>query len=278
MNSKHLIRPAVSVIAAAIFFFVLAWSAFIVSAGPSTGPSNCIAPAGEAEGLALQTPTRDPHSYLPAVFQPLPTPTATPPVSVIVNGDFEAGSAGWGEYSSNGWQLILFQDNLPVPPLSGGWAVWLGGDYDEASILFQTVTVPQGNPMLTYWLWIASEDDCGYDIGGVLINEDVAVDAYWLCTDNNTGGWIRRDISLVDFAGQTVELEFAAFTDESLNSNMFVDDVSLLSVMVEPAAPVLVDGVHPSAGKAETGLAADAMVKPAGEHIDMSVHLRRLLE
>ena len=77
MNSKHLIRPAVSVIAAAIFFFVLAWSAFIVSAGPSTGPSNCIAPAGEAECLHYKP---RPETRI-AIYQPCsnPYPRQQPP-------------------------------------------------------------------------------------------------------------------------------------------------------------------------------------------------------
>lgn len=214
-----------------------------------------------AFSAAAEPPTTggEPDSYLPAVFRPLPTPTPTatpPPVNVIVNGNFEAGSTGWQQFSSNGWQLILQQANLPVPARSGAWAVWLGGDEDEASIISQVVTVPAGNSMLTYWLWIASEDFCGYDVGGVLINEEDAVDAYWLCSDNNTGGWVRRDVNLGAYAGQTVEVIFAAFTDGSLNSNMFLDDISLGLSLSAPAAPETAAESTVTADKAQTGLDA----------------------
>jgi hypothetical protein len=213
-----------------------------------------------------------PDSYLPAVFRPLPTPTPTatplptatpPPVNVIVNGNFEAGPTGWQQYSSNGWQLILQQANLPVPARSGTWAAWLGGDYDEASILSQMVTVPVGNSMLTYWLWIASEDVCGYDVGGVVINEDDAVDAYWLCADNNTGGWVRRDVNLGAYAGQSVLMDFAAFTDASLNSNMFLDDISLGLSLNVPAASETAAVDTAAADKAQVGLDAQPVATDA---------------
>jgi hypothetical protein len=181
-----------------------------------------------ASPRALLTPSG--FSFLPYAIHALPTatPTITPtPVSVnvIVNGDFENGPAGWNQYSSNSWQLILSQDQLLVTPYSGSWAAWLGGDYDESSLLWQVVTIPSGAP-LQFWFWVASEDVCGADIAGVAVN-DQAVDAFWLCSANNTGGWVLRNVSLDAYANQIVELVIAAFTDGSLNSNLFVDDVSL---------------------------------------------------
>lgn len=152
--------------------------------------------------------------------------TVLPPP--IENGDFEQGpGVGWYEYSSHGWPIILSRDFLPVPPRSGDWAAWLGGEYEEVSIIGQQVTIPTDNPVLTFWYWIASQDFCGYDFGGVIINLDTVVDAFDLCDDEDTNGWVLRMVDLVDYAGQSVELEIVAVTDESLNSNLFVDDVAL---------------------------------------------------
>ncbi|UCG23103.1 MAG: hypothetical protein JSW55_13180 [Chloroflexota bacterium] len=162
-------------------------------------------------------------AYLPLVTRPTP----------IINGDFELGPVAWEQYSSNGWQLIFDSSELLVPPHSGSWAVWMGGDFNEESVLWQTVKVPSSNPTLRYWHWIASEDVCGYDIAGVAINLDEVVDAFWLCDLNNTGWWVERWVDLSPYAGQTVELDFVAFTDDSWNSNLFIDDISLGNVATD---------------------------------------------
>lgn len=146
---------------------------------------------------------------------------------VIFNGDFEKGPVGWGQYSEQGWPLILTAADLLVPPHSGNWAVWLGGDYDEIAAIWQTVKVPKDNQTLRFWHWNASEDACGYDVAGVAINLDEVVDAFWLCTSTNTGGWVQRSINLSNYADQTVEIDILVGTDETLNSNLFIDDVSL---------------------------------------------------
>ncbi|HSG17265.1 MAG TPA: hypothetical protein VLE70_13205, partial [Anaerolineae bacterium] len=100
------------------------------------------------------TPTASYSSFLPLVTTPPP----------ITNGDFELGPVAWGQFSSNGWSLILDSSNLPVPPRSGLWAAWLGGDHNEDSVLWQVVKVPNSNAILGYWHWIASEDDCDNDV------------------------------------------------------------------------------------------------------------------
>lgn len=180
-------------------------------------------------------PTLDEEVYLPYLSRPLPTatPTATPPpVNVLQNGNFEQGQVAWQEYSTHGWQLILPANNLPVSPHSGSWAVWLGGDDNEISYVSQQATVPAGNTTLTFWYWIASEDICGYDFGGVIINGATVVDVFTLCTDTNTGGWVSRSVNLAGYAGQSIQIQIRSETDSSLNSNLFVDDVSLGGALV----------------------------------------------
>ncbi len=156
------------------------------------------------------------------IFLPLVAKNYTEPGGVV-NGDFEAGSTGWLEYSTHGWPLIV--DSLPITPHSGGCAAWLGGDYDDISRIQQEITVPVSSPYLAYWHWIASQDTCGYDFGSVIINASV-VDVYALCEATNTGGWVKHVVNLNAYAGQSVSLQIRAETNSSLNSSLFADDVS----------------------------------------------------
>jgi hypothetical protein len=178
---------------------------------------------------------------LPMVTKPEPPPP--PPPAGLVNGNFEVGAAGWEQYSARGYTIILSSSSLPVTPHSGVWAAWLGGAFDESSLLSQVFNMPAGATRLSYYLWIASGDICDpdYDVGGLFmddngdITEDDVLDAYILCDGTSTGGWIRREVDIARYAGKQVELAFVAFTDEVINSNMFVDDVSLNTAPLQPA-------------------------------------------
>jgi C1A family cysteine protease/predicted secreted protein len=191
---------------------------YFIKVGHSTGQGDC---AGYGYDLAVVS---DGGEKSTEVFLPLIMRTSSSNGG-LVNGDFESGPTGWVEYSSNGWDLILPASNFPVTPHSGNWAVWLGGDYDEISYIQQQVPVPAGSPYLAYWHWIASEDLCGYDFGGVIIDSTV-VDVYNLCSSENTGGWVKHVVNLSAYARKSVSLQIRTETDSSGNSNLFIDDVS----------------------------------------------------
>lgn len=190
--------------------------------------------------VAPQSPAESYRVLLPMVIKPEPPPP--PPPAGIVNGDFEAGPTGWQQYSAQGYTIILSSSFLPVTPHSGVWAAWLGGAYDESSLLLQVFDMPPGATRLSYYLWIASGDiyNPDYDIGGLFmddngdITEDDVLDAYILCSGTSTGGWIRREVDIGRFAGKQVEMIFVAFTDDIINSNMFVEDVSLNTAPLQP--------------------------------------------
>jgi hypothetical protein len=167
--------------------------------------------------------------------------TAALPVG-IVNGDFESGSIGWTEYSYQGWQIIV--DTFPpgVTARSGSYAAWLGGDFDEISYVQQQVTISAGAPYLVYWHWIDSVDICGWDYGGVMINGSPE-DVYDLCTDTNTGSWVKHSVDLSAYAGQSVTVQIRAETDSSGETNLFVDDVSL---QASPSASRQINDVVPN--------------------------------
>jgi hypothetical protein len=160
--------------------------------------------------------------YLPVVLRDHDVVPALP----LLNGDFELGAVIWGQDADHGYPIILQDDSMPVDAHSGSWATWLGGAYDNFSVIWQDVTVMASDPTLRFYRWDASEDICGYDYGYVFVDHS-AVAAWDLCADANTGGWVWSGVDLSAYAGQTVEIAIGASTDSSLNSNSFIDDVTL---------------------------------------------------
>ena len=149
----------------------------------------------------------------------------------IINGDFESGTTGWTEFSSNGWPVIYScadpsQCN-DITPHSGIYLAWLGGDFDETSYIQQQVTIPSSAPYLVYWQWIGSDDYCGSynDYANVLINSNLE-DKYDLCAGTSTIDWVPHSINLSAYAGQSVTLKIGVVMDSSYLSNLYVDDVS----------------------------------------------------
>lgn len=160
--------------------------------------------------------------YLPAVAR------AVAQALPLINGDFEAGpSVGWTSYSSGGYALIVPSSELGFDPASGSWAAWLGGAPNETASIEQQVTVVPGQSVLHYYYVVGSKEDvCGNDKAAVLINGS-AVESLDLCRAAMTGEWTPHQIDLGAYTGQTVTLAFRAVLDGSLNSNFFVDLVSL---------------------------------------------------
>ena len=149
----------------------------------------------------------------------------------IQNPGFENGSDGaWTEYSALGYYpLIVDSTELPpgVTPHRGAYAVWLGGDDSETASITQTVAITAEASTLSFWEWISSVDDCQHDFGKIRINN---IDEYIfsLCVQTNTKGWVNRTLDLGAYAGQDIALQFLVETDDDgLNSNLFIDDVSL---------------------------------------------------
>lgn len=184
--------------------------------------------------------------YLPLVLRDFAGP---PPGSGIVNGGFESGTTGWTEDSLQGYTII---DNSGFPsgvtPHGGSWMAWLGGIPDEISKIGQQVTISAGAPYLTYYHWIDSVDSCGLDFGTVHINGTIE-DAYDLCTSTDTGGWVKHSVDLSAFAGQSVWLQIGVVTDSSVDSSLFVDDVSLQASALAPGAG---NGIVPNPDAAVT--------------------------
>ena len=204
-------------------------------ATPTPTPTNTSTPTA--------TPTPTVTGTRPATATPTttPTPTATPtppPGAVFMpiaanqfffalgNTNFEAGATSWKEFSLRNAKLVVKAETAKVAAHSGLWITYLAGLNKEVSFVNQKITLPRQQAGLQYWHWISSNDECGYDFGGVLVN-NVVVDKFDLCTTTATKGWKLRTVNLNAYAGQTVELQIRAETDSFGPSILLVDDVAL---------------------------------------------------
>jgi hypothetical protein len=112
----------------------------------------------------------------------------------------------------------------------GSWAAWLGGANNETSELSQTLGIGN-NPglSLSYYQRIESrETACNFDYAYLKINgSEVAGTRIGLC-DGHESGWEQQVVSLSSYSG-VLSFEFVVKTDASVNSNYFIDDVSIIA-------------------------------------------------
>ncbi len=146
----------------------------------------------------------------------------------IVNGGFEAGSAGWSQASARGNDLIS-----DYYPHSGTWGAYLGGVNDADDKITQQITLPAAaiSITLTAWWAIATEEEgVGFDRMTVsLLKPDQTLLANLLSVDSSAtvNVWEQAELDLTDYRGQTVILQIHATTDASNLTDFYVDDVSL---------------------------------------------------
>jgi hypothetical protein len=190
------------------------------------------------------SPTPEPPTPTPTATTPpaSPTPTATTsptPLPAILNPGFELGDNGdWTTYSQGNYQTIYQSTGAH----SGNWLAWLGGADNEIGYVEQTVYVPADKPYLTLWLWIYSEDVCGYDYMSYLANSTPFFN-YSLCAQNNTNGWVPHAMDLSAFAGGPVTIQVRATTDSSDQSSLYLDDFAFSAS--PPAEFLSGDGMPP---------------------------------
>jgi hypothetical protein len=227
-----------------------AWSSSHDTSLPGSG-SNAPAIKASLGGYTLYLPAimKPPGPiYLPLVAKPAPSPTptrtATPIANPVKNGGFEDTTVSW-------FASLTYEDdpNNPIgvdlrhtlqgtgaSPHAGSWAAWLGGYPFGArgyrvELWQNNITIPAGGTTLQYWAWIQSDEPiCSVDYDFVWVyfssNQNNVVESYPLCTSARTSGWVKREINLSGYVGQTGWLGFVVRI-LGANSNLFIDDVAL---------------------------------------------------
>jgi hypothetical protein len=116
----------------------------------------------------------------------------------------------------------------------------MGGVFGEIAYIQQEVLIYAGTPYLSYWHWVdSSETSCGNDTASVIINTDV-VEHFGLCQYSSTAGWVQRSVDLNAYTGGKATLVFRVATNNNLNSNYFIDDVTF------ETSPVLMSNDKPA--------------------------------
>ena len=160
----------------------------------------------------------------------------TESTNLLSNGSFEDGLAPWLQYSSNNYSV-----RTQIDSYAGGWSCWLGGDEDEESRVWQTVTLSPN----AVWVRVSgfvqretAQGEDGKDVAWARVYEDVerqrllaepfgwtSGDAVW----SPFGAARSSGFSAAGRAGQEITLELGAITsDEPAGyTNFYFDAVSL---------------------------------------------------
>jgi hypothetical protein len=183
----------------------------------------------------------------------------------LTNGGFESGTSAWTTHSFGDYDLIFSQNdaNLKVTPHSGTTLAWVGGSIHEISVLEQTVTVPEDRPVLNFWYWSTSlQSTCGYDFGGVVVNDKV-VEQFNLCTSTNSSSWQLRGVNLSAYAGKLVTLQLRAENLTGQPSSLYLDDITFAASTLATTDET----------RAATGQEIIAAQKPGGNPERLEQHI-----
>ena len=188
-----------------------------------------------------------PPIFIPFVVSaiPTPTPSPTPIPNPVQNGGFEQANSSNGPWfasltysgqPANGIDVRTNETELKKvgvsAPHAGSYAAWLGGYPGGQTDMMQYITIPANGSTLRYWTWVQSAeplcDANNYD--GVWIffitSKQNQLETYPLCTASVTSGWVKRDINLASYVGQSGWLAFSVRI-LGANSNLFIDDVQI---------------------------------------------------
>lgn len=189
-------------------------------------------PAATAAGRASQ------FNYLPLVMKNYGCASGT----LIQDGGFEASMSGttnpYWKITSNIPRSIFDNSSIPQPnpTHSGIWKAWLGGDNALSQTLTQTLSVPSGATSLqasVWWLVNTTEPNpSGLDHMEMEILDgsgSLQETLYHFKDVDQGSSWAQKIITATQaYAGQTIQLAFAASTDPTNVTSFFIDDVNVV--------------------------------------------------
>ncbi|MBI3229499.1 MAG: M4 family metallopeptidase [Burkholderiales bacterium] len=169
----------------------------------------------------------------------LTTNTATVTVStspietqLILNGDFEAGTANW---VGNTGDIGTWPNQ---PAFEGTKNAWMGGNGTAVTEkLYQQLTIPAAATTadLSFMLHIDTAETTKtvqYDKMQVIVQNAAGTNLKVLKTYSNldkAAGYQQRTFDLKEFKGQTIRVLFTETEDSSLQTSFVIDKVTLLA-------------------------------------------------
>jgi len=195
------------------------------------GGSNAILALNATEWLAqsgidVPAAANIPTVIVPAVTSPAVAGPTQP--ALVQNGDFERGQEGWRVSSSDGRPIITGQRAH-----GGKQSAMLCGTNNCKASLTQMLALPVGirTISLSYYILIdTQETNHAFDFLNVEIRDAGGKKLrtiQQLSDGDPAGEWRQTSADLSEFAGQTVQLVFAATSGKTKPTAFFVDDVSM---------------------------------------------------
>jgi hypothetical protein len=146
---------------------------------------------------------------------------------LVADSSLESGS-GWAIKTNGGYTLLS-----TVQAHTGAGSAYLAG-VDNANDLLSTILALPGDKsliVLSFWWKVNSEDRSDVNDKFAVQVVDSAGKAhkslFTLGSARASNRWQQSRIDLHEFAGQQIQLQFMAKTDDALVTDFFVDDVEV---------------------------------------------------
>jgi thermitase len=149
--------------------------------------------------------------------------------NLVVDSSLEKGSA-WFIKSSGNFSLL---SNYLTH--TGKQAAYLAGANGANDLLATHVKLPanQLSITITFWWQIQSQESGKYnDTLAVILTDAQGKTLQNLANFSSrdmSNQWQQRTLNITSFAGQTVQLQFAARTDSEAATDFFIDDVEIVA-------------------------------------------------
>ena len=146
---------------------------------------------------------------------------------LVADSSLESGS-GWSIKTHGGYTVLS-----TVQAHTGAGSAYLAGVDNADDLLSTKLALPaeQASLMLSFWWKVNSEDRSD-------VNDKFAVqiidgtgkmhrNLFTLSSERASNQWQQTTLDLHEFADQSIQLQFAAKTDDALVTDFFVDDVEV---------------------------------------------------
>lgn len=158
-------------------------------------------------------------------------------ISLLDNGDFEAGNAVWTE-TTNGGQMIIREvgAGLPFDPEGGTWGALILGFNNAVVELSQAATVPADATALRlvgFRCWVTEEGAGEFDLMSINLHDDTGAPLETLAAITNedaaaTCAWESFDMPAADpHAGAAITLVLEGTSDAATATSFAFDTLAL---------------------------------------------------
>ncbi len=149
--------------------------------------------------------------------------------NLVADSGLESGT-GWAMKTNGRFAMLS-----TIQAHTGSKSAYLAGANQAADLLSTKLVVPSGGQSvaLDFWWKVNSENnnDTNDQLTVQVANHSGKTQTVLLVLGSASASnqWQQSRLDISDFAGQSIQLQFVATTDEALVTDFFIDDVALLA-------------------------------------------------